>query len=468
MDIQGVVNKVPDYKVFLTVDEMDRSTKELAKEFPEIVTVFEAGISRNGHSILCMKIGDGPKNALCFACPHPNEPIGAMTMEYFSRELAENDQLREELGFTWYIIKCIDPDGVRLNEKWFKGPFNLFNYTKNYFRPIGYEQVEWTFPIDYKELHFHDPLPETQALMKLIDETKPEFMYSLHNAGFGGAYWYLSHDLPELYDALRHSALKQDIPLSLGEPEEPFITKLSPAVFKSMSIKDAYDFTEKFTGEAPDIKNGTSSADYALSKADCVTLLAELPYFYDSRIQDMSEGELTRKEAILKNVELGKAHFSLLQDLLNDVRPYISEGNPFVKLVDEVITYVLEGSEAKIKWANSQPEFEKRAKVSEIFDNLQTAKFYHGLYLGLSVRTIEFEIERLLQEEADNKAALSKLNKALEKGTNQLKDYCQQLEKELNYSVIPIQKLVRIQIESGLIVAQHIRKQRDGSLASKK
>ncbi|WP_338448842.1 M14 family zinc carboxypeptidase [Niallia oryzisoli] len=468
MNMQEVVNNVPDYQVFLTVDEMDRSTRELAREFPSIVTVFEAGTSRKGHSILCMKIGDGPKNALCFACPHPNEPIGAMTMEYFSRALAENDQLREELGFTWYIIKCIDPDGVRLNEQWFKGPFNLYNYTKNYYRPIGYEQVEWTFPIDYKELHFHNPLPETEALMKIIDETKPEFMYSLHNAGFGGAYWYLSHDLPQLYDRLRNSALKQEIPLSLGEPEEPFITKLSPAVFKSMSIKDAYDFTEKYTGAAPDIKNGTSSSDYAMSQGDCVTLLAELPYFYDPRIQDMSEGEITRREAILQNVEMNKAHFSALKKMLTEVRPYISLSNPFVKLVDEVIQFVLEGSEAKIQWANSQPEFEQPAKISEIFDNLQTAKFYNGLYLGLSVRTIEYEIERLQLEEANNTAVIAKLQHTLEKGSKQLKDYCEQLENELNYSVIPIQKLVRIQIESGLIVASHIsKKQRDGSLASK-
>jgi len=459
MNIQEVVSNVPDYKVFLTVDELDKSTWALAKEFPDIVTVFEAGTSRKGHSILCIKIGDGPKNALCFACPHPNEPIGAMTMEYFSRALAENDQLREKLGFTWYIIKCIDPDGVRLNEKWFKGPFNLYNYTRNYFRPIGYEQVEWTFPIDYKELHFHHSLPETQALMKIIDETKPEFMYSLHNAGFGGAYWYVSHDLPELYESLRNSALKQDIPLSLGEPEEPFITKLSPAIFKSMSIKDAYDFTEKYTGTAPDIKNGTSSSDYALSKADCITLLTELPYFYDSRIQDMTEGDITRREAILQNVEMGKAHFSLLEKMLNEVRPYITESNPFVKLVDEVVKFVLEGSEAKMKWANSEPEFDRPAKISEVFDNLQTAKFYNGLYMGLSVRTIEYELERLQQDESVNRNDLTKVKQALENGEKRLKEYCERLECELNYSVISIQKLVRIQVESGLIVAGYISKQ---------
>ncbi|WP_078427561.1 M14 family zinc carboxypeptidase [Alkalihalobacterium alkalinitrilicum] len=461
MNFQPVIDNVPDYKEFLTVEEMDKSCWKLAEEYPDIVSVFEAGKSREGHAILCMKIGDGPKDALCFACPHPNEPIGAMTLEYFSRILAENDELREGLGFTWYMIKCIDPDGVRLNEDWFKGPFNLYNYSRNYFRPIGYEQVEWTFPIDYKELHFHKPLPETETLMKLIQDTKPDFMYSLHNAGFGGTYWYLTHDLPELYEELRKVAIKQDIPLNLGEPEEPFITKFSPAIFKNMTIGDAYDFTEKYTGEIPNFKNGTSSSDYASRVTDCVTLLTELPYFFDPRIEDLGEGEMTRKEAIMQNIKQSREHFARLDKILAEVRSYISEQNPFVKLVDEVIQYHKDGSEAKIKWADSNPEFEKRATYAEIFDNLQVSKFYNGLYLGLTVRTLEYEMERFQrQTNREEPVAVKILKDTYEKEEQFLKDYCENLESELNYTWIPIQKLVRIQVESGLLVANYIRENR--------
>ena len=150
MNIDKIIDNVPDYKVFMTVDELDQSTMSLQDEYPDIVKVFEAGRSRENHRILCLKIGNGSRNALCFACPHPNEPIGAMTLEYFSRALAENDEFRVSTGYTWYIIKCVDPDGTRLNEDWFKGPFNIYNYMKNYFRPASNKQVEWTFPVDYK------------------------------------------------------------------------------------------------------------------------------------------------------------------------------------------------------------------------------------------------------------------------------------------------------------------------------
>lgn len=52
---------------------------------------------------------------------------------------------------------------------WLKGPYTISNYTRGFFRPAGDEMVEWTFPIDYKTLHFHDVMPETQAVMDLID-----------------------------------------------------------------------------------------------------------------------------------------------------------------------------------------------------------------------------------------------------------------------------------------------------------
>ena len=103
-DFTNLINNIPDFKAFMTVDEMDASSKKLAEEYPDIVTCFEAGKSTKGNPIYCLKIGNGPKNALMFGLPHPNEPIGAMMIEYFSRAIAENDELREDLGFTWYMI----------------------------------------------------------------------------------------------------------------------------------------------------------------------------------------------------------------------------------------------------------------------------------------------------------------------------------------------------------------------------
>ena len=161
-----ILKEIPDYKTFFTMDEMNESSKALAEEYPDIVSVSEIGKSRSGESMLCLKIGDGSHKGLMFGCPHPNEPIGTMMLEYFTRKLAEDREFREELDYTWYIVKVWDIDAFRMNSGWIKGPYTLYNYSRNFFRPAGYKQVDWTFPIDYKELHFHDSLPETEAMMK--------------------------------------------------------------------------------------------------------------------------------------------------------------------------------------------------------------------------------------------------------------------------------------------------------------
>ena len=191
---QKLIDTIPDYKGFFTVDEMDNSSKRLAEQYPECVSITEIGKSGSGNPLYCLKIGHGERNALFLGCPHPNEPIGAALLEHFTWSLAANKELQDELGYTCYVVKAWDCDGVRLNEKWLKGPFTITNYSRTFYRPAGFKQVDWTFPIDYKELHFNNAIPETRAVMRLIDEIRPSFIYSLHNAGFGGVYWYISHD----------------------------------------------------------------------------------------------------------------------------------------------------------------------------------------------------------------------------------------------------------------------------------
>ena len=278
-----LLQNVPDYKEFLTVNELDASSRRLAVQYPDVVSLFEIGKTRAGHPLLCLKIGSGSKNALMFGCPHPNEPIGTMMLEYFSENLAKSKALRDELDYTWYIVKAWDADGLRLNENWLKGPYTLYNYSRNFFRPAGFQQVDWTFPVDYKELHFHDSIPETRAMMALIDQIKPSFIYSLHNAGFGGVYWYMSTPLPELYEGLYKSAHKANVPLNLGEPETPYCVAYAPAVYQSLEIEQEYDYMEKYAPPGTDIaatfKVGNCSESYARTRYGSVTLLTELPYF---------------------------------------------------------------------------------------------------------------------------------------------------------------------------------------------
>ena len=453
-----IIERIPDYKEFLTVEEMDENSKQLAKEYPDIVDIFEMGRTREDHPLYCLKIGNGSNNALMFGCPHPNEPIGAMLLEYFTRELVENSELRERLDYTWYIVKSWDADGTKLNEKWFKGPFTLYNYARNFFRPAGHQQVDWTFPIDYKNLHFHDSIPETKAMMKLIDDIKPKFIYSLHNAGFGGVYWYISKDTPKIYDDLKNAANKQGIPLNLGEPEAPYCEAFAPAIYKELGIRQSYDYLETHGIENPEesIKVGTCSADYAKDVCDAFTLLTELPYFYDKRISDLSESDISRKEAVLRNLEYSEEADEFIVKTLNETIEYMEANNPF-KLALESFTDSAQNNQATKKMVNENPDFQKVATVAEKFDNLLISKFYKMLSYGLLVRANESELDRMASNNEDDPQKQKALKKAFKVSEDRLKDLSVELEEKIDYEVVPIKKLVSIQLECGLLMADYLK-----------
>ncbi|MFX0009301.1 MAG: M14 family zinc carboxypeptidase, partial [Candidatus Hermodarchaeota archaeon] len=299
MELEEILSQIPNYKEFMTVAELDHSSKNLAKKSKH-VELKEIGKSKEGRPINCLKIGNGKENALLFAFPHPNEPIGSMSLEFLSHFLAENPEFTNNTSYTWYLIKVIDIDGAILNEGWFKGEFEPLKYARNYYRPAPYEQIEWSFPINYKKINFETPTPETRALIDLIQTLKPKFMYSLHNSGFGGVYFYISYAIANLFEDLVKFVKKEQLPLHLGEPEAPYIIKLHDAIFQMFGVQEQYDYLEGKGIENPTefIKNGTSSYDYLNKVAgeESFTLVCEMPYFYNKSIEDTSKTEFERRD----------------------------------------------------------------------------------------------------------------------------------------------------------------------------
>ena len=447
--INSILAAVPDYKVFLTIDELLESSKMLAAKFPDVVTILPLGTSRDGDLIEVIKIGNGANNALIFAMPHPNEPIGSMMLEYLSSRLAEDSKLRDAFDYTWYLIKSVDPDGTRLNEGWFKGPFTITNYGRNFFRPPSHLQVEWTFPIEYKSLKFLDPLPETQALMFLIEEIKPEFIYSLHNAGFGGAYFYISEDALDLRNPFFDLVDNQGLNLHLGEPEVPWVEKYADAIFQTPSITQAYDFMEA-QGVDPSkvITGGTSSWDYAKQFCDPFSLLCELPYFYNETIHDTSDSDQIRRDVILSGVSKIRNQFQTIIDIFTVIEEELTSTSPYRDAISSLISMVPQNLTATENWAKSDPNTESVATKAEKFDNLFVRRFYYVLLnLGMTIRMIEHQISMT--------GPTQSLSSALDRAIAAFEEVASELEEELKYSVIPIQKLVRVQLGSALLSAAY-------------
>jgi hypothetical protein len=459
---QKLLDAIPDYQVFPTVAEMDESSRRLAAEYPGIVSIFEIGKTREQHPLYCLKIGEGTQNALIFGLPHPNEPIGVMLMEYFTRALAEDAELRRELGYTWYVVKAWDADGARLNEQWFKGPFTVSHYIRNFYRPAGHEQVDWTFPVDYKELHFHDSIPETRAMMGLIDKIKPRFIYSLHNAGFGGVYWYMTRPLTELFERLHAIPPKYRTPMHLGEPESPACLEYAKAIYAGLGITSEYDYMEKYGSMdmkefARTLRCGDCSASYAGQKYNSFTLLTELPYFYDPRIEDQSPSDMSRGEAVLQKTREGLEVSAKQRAILALSRSYLSVDNHFMLAVEAFTSLSGDTAEAVKKMVASDPEYARPATVAEKFDNLLVTKFYHTLVFGLLRRANESELARMKAAGEADAEKQGALERAAARAGEALEEMLGYLEENLHYRVVPIKNLVGIQLESGLLVAEYLK-----------
>lgn len=452
-----ILSRIPDYQTFLTPDELDQSSRELAALYPGRVRLLTIGKTKNGRDLLCLKIGEGSRNSLLFGCPHPNEPIGTMMLEYFSRELAENEALLEAADYTWYIVKAWDRDGLEKNEGWLKGPFDIYHYSRYFFRPAGHQQVDWTFPIDYKNYHFDNILPESQAMKDLIDEIRPEFIYSLHNAGFGGVYWYVTHPLEEeTYAAMRKAADKNEVPLNLGEPEVPYLKMLAPAVYPCLSIRADYDYLETYSGKDPaeHMFCGDCSAAYAQDRYDSFTLLTELPYFFDPRIADLSESERTRRDVMLERIEASEAQSAYIRSILKKTEGLTAKTSQFRMALEAFSREDLEDGTRGI--IEKDPDFARKATVAEVFDSLILSPFYKSLSYGMAIRLCEEALDKKDKTE-DERKLLSSIRSEADQEHRKL---CEKLEASLNYEVVPIRRLIAIQLECGLQVIDELRRKR--------
>lgn len=452
MDIESILSRIPEYKNFMTMEEIDCSTHMLAKEYPDVVTVFEAGKSQSGRSVYCLKIGNGSNNALIIGCPHPNEPIGAMMLEAFSKILASDKELREELDYTFYIIKAVDPDGLVRNEGWFKDPFTYYNYVRHFYRPAGFKQVEWTFPLDYKTLHFHDVLPETKAVMKIIEEKSPKFLFSLHNGVFNGAYWYINKNNEDLIKHLHAAAERQNLPLNLGEPEIPCCKIYGDAVFEFPGMPLIYDYYEKAApgyDPAQMLKYGDCSIDFAnLNGRNCAGLVCEMPYFETNASNDLTLMDISRKEAVLQSSSKIEAIYNEMKPLLEVLYKYVPENNPYRLALQERMNIAIPSIEAQINYVNSHSEeYDVPATKAQWIDNLVVMPFMHELAVGMIAAAAEQSMEYA------DKIGKKELSDVVKHSEKIIKDFCSSIEKEVPCKPISIKKLVSVQLESGIYAA---------------
>ena len=447
IDIEQALQRVPDFDRFYTLDELLERARNVAREHPDVADYQVVGHSTDGEEIPLVRIGDGPTRVILFAFPHPNEPIGAMLVHFLLEELVTNEELRR--GRTWFLLPSVDPDGTRLNEGWFAGPYTIRNYARHFYRPPSAEQVEWTFPIDYKDLHFDHPLPETRALMRAFDIARPHLAYSLHNAGFGGVYYYVSENLEDVVDEFHAIPRRRGLALSLGEAEMPWAETFAPAIYRSGSIRDAYDYHETYGDGSPGevIQGGGSSVDYLASMdlpdGPPVSLITELPYFQCAQISDQSPTARSRRDVLLEGVAQARATTNAMKEILDRIAPEMTLDTRPYRAVSAFTEQALDSFGSKERWAREADGMDVPATVAQETDELYVGSFYRLLIASMLRRALEEQREATPSPTLD--AAASDLERLLE-------EWAARLESGLDYEAIPIRTSVEVQYGALLAV----------------
>lgn len=376
-------------RTFPGVDAIGERADAIVRDHSDTVAKRRIGTSRLGEPLHEYVVGSGPA-VLVVGGVHPNEPIGFHTALQLLEDLAAGRGPAAGLAASWHIIPCIDPDGTRLNESWFDDPGDRVGYARGFYRPAPVEQVEWSFPLDHRTAYFDRSIPETLALMRVIDRSSPVMTVGLHNGELGGVYYYLSHAPDGLVDALHAIPERLGLPLDRGEPEVPDIKPWATAVFPVLRSAELYDLlSERGIDPGTEIEGG-GLGDY-LVHHDTLAFVAELPYWShpdsdDTTPSDQSYSAVRRRQAE-GLAELGE----VLGKILERAEPHLHIDSQ-LRRGAVVFARRMADMAATQRVRVEQVESDRRATVAEVFSNDDLVRCFRLRFGSMLHRALRAEI----------------------------------------------------------------------------
>ena len=377
---------VPPREALAGADELAAESARLAAEHPGVVTHRRIGTSGQGEPLTALTVdGPGP-SALVIGLPHPNEPVGGLTALHLARRLAQDDGLRARLGLTWHVVPCIDPDGLRLNEGWLAGPFTREHYARHLYRQAGTEQIEWSFPLAHKDAWFDAVLPETLALMRLVDEHRP------------GAHGVAAQRRGRRRLPLPEPPRAGPAPGAPGRPgpgrpppaprraRGPVDPLLAEGIYRSLDIRDAYDHLE-VTGEHENLAGGNSTGAYA-ARHGTLTLVTEVPYWRDDRLGDDAASGYDRATLLRGAADAVDDLATTLSGALSELAGLVHE-SPFVRATRFFAPFLAGSATDLARRATQDPD--RSATVAEHASLDEVVDMARLRYGGMLLRALDAE-----------------------------------------------------------------------------
>ncbi|WP_328707853.1 M14 family zinc carboxypeptidase [Streptomyces mesophilus] len=239
-------------------EDVECAVRRLAEEHPGLLRLREVGRSGDGRPLLLLSAGEGARTVLTVAGAHANEPVGGACVLALARQFATDPRALAELDCTWHALLCLDPDGARRHQG-MEGP-SLLAYHRGFYRPNFTRQPEF-LPGAGDE---RPVMPESQALVAVLDELRPTVQFSLHGNEVGGSFLQLTAPLAGAAGAFRGVAADLGVPVEFRPfdgidwvADSPGVLRL-PAGGQDKEEKDPSGFLSRATWTYP-AKYGTVS-----------------------------------------------------------------------------------------------------------------------------------------------------------------------------------------------------------------
>lgn len=396
--LDAVANRTPAFQKFLPADKIPSFAEDLVKEFPDVLQLKNLGTSDQGLPILAIQAGSGREHVLVYT--EGSDQVGVMTMMYLAQQFAQDPYLLDALGVTWHLILAADPDAANLTGEWLKQPRKLPAWAKEHWMEPDLMRVDKEFTKGKRAAQ--------KTFSEQLHRQDYKLIVALRDEPFSGMACVVNRLTPEL--AKKLSAVFRTENFLLASKEYGALLgaeQVAPGVFRWQKV-DQEESSALFAEVITPLFFDPSSGSKKLSKTS-VQQAAETGYreYLDTRAFVQRQYENFQKYR--------KSNLTLWDESIRSV-------------LGEMPRQTLHRPDRK---ATESDEFAMHVQY-----NLRSLQL-----LGQLLSLMEQEVE--LRQRVD-----PELHSGVELVRNRFETIADELEEELDYAVISIQRACRIQLLS--------------------
>jgi hypothetical protein len=239
------------------------------------------------------------------------------------------------MDYTWYLVKCSDPDGARRNEAFQKGPLTPLNFSLNYYRTPHSITPDGCFPFRYGPLDLDAPTAETRAMMAVLDPVKMTFLSSLHMMKWGGISYMVPHACPELYAGLQNVARRFGIFLR----KRPG-TMLAPGIMHAAYLQPARNWVRHWATGNRNLEpiQGCDIYEYAqVMNPNAFIIIPECCIWFDPRMLDDRPAGISLGDALARAEAVTREADAFTGKLWLEALPHLRTDTPWRKMIEEIM-----------------------------------------------------------------------------------------------------------------------------------